>query len=167
MEMRKILIFTLLALIALSMSCCTVSEQTLQRRAEQRAQLSQTIRQQLDDRQYKVKVRQAYPMSGPPIVLSTTYYLHVVGDSISSYLPYFGRAYSVPYGGGKGLNFEATISDYQQVWVDDHQARIDIRVVNEEDDYQFTVEVYDNGPAYIRVLSRQRQSISFSGEMDY
>lgn len=161
--MKKIIFLTL---IAISLFSCSVSEQTLQRRAERKALLAQTIRQQVADKQFKVKVRQAYPLGGAPIMLSTTYYLHVVGDSISSYLPYFGRAFSVPYGGGKGLNFEATIAEYQQVWVDDHQARIDMRVVNEEDDYQYTVEIFDNGPAYIRVSSHNRQAISFSGEVE-
>ena len=42
---------------------------------------------------------------------------------------------------------------------------IDIELKNDEDIYQYTIKVFDNGNSSIDVLSRQRDPISYSGEM--
>lgn len=42
----------------------------------------------------------------------STYYIKVSADSLDSYLPYFGQARHIPYGGGKGLNFQEKIDTY-------------------------------------------------------
>ena len=44
---------------------------------------------------------------------------------------------------------------------------IDIDLHNEEDTYHYTIEVYDNGSSSITVMSRQRERISYSGEMEF
>ena len=98
-------------------------------------------------------------------MLTTPYSLTIIGDSINSYLPYFGRAWNVPYGGGKALNFTGHIREYYSTWVSDQQVRIAIIVENDEDLYQYDVEVFLNGSAYINVSCRNRQTIGFSGEM--
>lgn len=155
----------LIVLAALTAFSCTVSEQTRQSRAEKKALLAQTIRQQVDERQYEIIVRQAFPLGGTPIMLTTPYSLTIIGDSINSYLPYFGRAWNVPYGGGKALNFTGHIREYYSTWVSDQQVRIAIIVENDEDIYQYDVEVFLNSSAYINVSCRNRQTIGFSGEM--
>ena len=43
-------------------------------------------------------------MKGGSKHLTSDYSLEIRNDSVYSYLPYFGVAYNVPYGGGKGLN---------------------------------------------------------------
>ena len=88
-------------------------------------------------------------------------------DSLFSYLPYFGRAYNIPYGGGKGLNFSERISNYQESQAKNGLRMIDIDLQNEEDTYHYTIEVYDNGSSSITVMSRQRERISYSGEMEF
>lgn len=99
-------------------------------------------------------------------MLTTPYSLTVIGDSINSYLPYFGRAWNVPYGGGKALNFTGHIRDYHSSWVSDQQVRIALIVENDEDIYQYDVDIFLNGAAYINVSSRNRQTIGFSGEVN-
>lgn len=44
--------------------------------------------------------------------MTTNYTLEIRNDSVFSYLPYFGVAYNAPYGGGKSLNFNASITGY-------------------------------------------------------
>ena len=55
---------------------------------------------------------QTMPIRGRNITLSTPYPLEIRNDSVFSYLPYYGRAYSVPYGGGSGLIFNAPLKEY-------------------------------------------------------
>ena len=88
-------------------------------------------------------------------------------DSLFSYLPYFGRAYDVPYGGGKGLNFDAPIESYEETLMKNGQRHIEIGLKNDEDTYLYTIKVFDNGSSSIEVQSRRRESISYSGEMEF
>ena len=83
-----------------------------------------------------------------------------------SYLPYFGRAYNVPYGGGKGLNFTAPIASYQEFLKRNGLRHIEIGVVNDEDTYLYTIEVFDNGSSSVDVHARQRERISYSGNIE-
>jgi hypothetical protein len=124
----------------------------------------QTIKKQLEDKHFKVMIQWAYPMQGSPISLTGNYSLEIKGDTIQSYLPYYGRAYSIPYGGGKGLNFNATISDYNIVYKKD-RFRVYIKTRNEEDIYVYQIEVFKNGSTGINVDCQKRESIKFQGDM--
>ena len=81
-------------------------------------------------------------------------------------LPYFGRAYNVPYGGGKGLNFIAPITGYQTETDRKGITRVVLTSENEEDHYRYILEVSSSGDSYIQVQSRQRDFIRYSGRMD-
>ena len=104
-------------------------------------------------------------MRGVSKSVSYGYSVEVRNDSLISYLPYFGRAYSVPYGGGKGLNFAERIGSYKEFQEKSGKRHIEIGLKNEEDTYLYTIVVFDNGKSSIDVQSRQRESISFSGDM--
>ena len=73
----------------------------------------------------------------------------------------------MPYGGGKGLNFSERIGSYQEGRKSNGRRCIEIGVRNDEDTYLYTIEVFENGSSTIRVQSRQRESISYSGEMTF
>lgn len=85
--------------------------------------------------------------------------------SLISYLPYIGRAYNVPYGGGKGLNFSERIGSYQESQKKNGLRHIEISLTNDEDTYHYIIEVFDNGNSTIDVQSRQREPISYTGQM--
>ena len=105
-------------------------------------------------------------MRGSSRSVSFGYSVEVRNDSLISYLPYFGRAYNVPYGGGKGLNFSAPIGSYQEYMKRNGQRHIEIGVSNEEDTYLYTIEVFDNGNSSVEVRARERERISYSGNVD-
>lgn len=83
-----------------------------------------------------------------------------------SYLPYFGRAYSVPYGGGKGLNFIGIMNYYEPRQGKKNEIIVEIGVENEEDTYVYSLSIFDNGNTDINVHSRNRELIMFSGVME-
>ena len=64
------------------------------------------VREIVDSGRIKIDVDRAVPMAGRSVNLTSPYSLEIHGDSILSYLPYFGRAYSAPYGGGEGLTLK-------------------------------------------------------------
>ena len=107
----------------------------------------------------------AVPMAGRPVNLTSPYSLEIHGDSILSYLPYFGRAYSAPYGGGEGLTFKEVSTEKERTSKKKGRSEIKFRVKTQEDVYTFRVEVYPNGLATINVMPVNKQAITFYGNV--
>jgi hypothetical protein len=126
--------------------------------------IAQKIKEQLDHNTFKVMVQWAYPLAMAPIALNSNYSLEIKNDSVFSYLPYYGRAYSIPYGGGKALNFDAPISDYSLVYPKKSKAIIKFTTKTDEDIYSYTINIFMNGNTDIIVNSQNRQSINFQGD---
>ena len=143
-------------------SSCATSEE----KAAQMAELSANVTNALNNRDYKIAIDRMYPMRGGSRHVSHGYSVEVRNDTLISYLPYFGRAYNVPYGGGKGLNFTAPIESYQEFMKRNGLRHIEIGVTNEEDTYFYTIEVFDNGNSSVEVRARQRERISYSGNVE-
>lgn len=111
-----------------------------------------------------INVNYIYPMNGPMITDNNGYSLKVKGDSVFSYLPYFGVAYSLPYAGrGKGLIFNDRISGFTEESTKGGNINIDFKVTNDEDYYQFHLTLTPHASASISINSNHRQTISYSG----
>ena len=148
--------------MAAALAGCATTAERMEREARTAAQVSEA----LASRHYTINVLMMYPQRGRAVNLTTNYSVEVKGDSLISYLPYFGRAYNVPYGGGKGLNFIAPITGYQTETDRKGITRVVLTTENEEDRYQYVLEVSSSGDSYVQVQSRQRDFIRYSGRMD-
>jgi hypothetical protein len=124
------------------------------------------VKQQIESQRYSISVDYMLPNRAAARSLTTLYSLAVRGDTLISYLPYFGRAYSIPYGGGSGLIFTATLIDYSFSFNYKGTARISLRARSESDIFLFYIEVFSNRRANIRVTSNNREGISFSGQLE-
>ena len=140
--------------------CATTAERTAQQ-----AETSKKVTLALDERHYKIGIDNMSPMRGPSRTVSFGYSVEVRNDSLISYLPYFGRAYTATYGGGNAMDFSAPIKTYQETKGKKGQRKIEIVLTTSEDNFQYTIEVFDNGSASIDVQPRNRDRISYSGEM--
>lgn len=158
--MKKLLI------IAASLAVCACSTLTSAERAERETKTAQAVEKALGERQYTVDIQMMYPRRGKAVNVTSDYSLQVKGDTLVSYLPYFGRAYNVPYGGGKVLNFTAPIKEYQAMNGRKGNTQILIRVDSEEDILTYTLDIFSNGSTSIDVTARNRESISYSGQME-
>ena len=157
----NIVFFAILALVVLS--ACVSAEERAARAAEQAAK----VKAGLAEKRFSINVDRMYPMKGGSKSVSFGYGVEVRNDSLISYLPYFGRAYDIPYGGGKGLNFSERIGSYCDTPGKNGLHVIDIEVTNTEDTYFYSIKVYDNGSSSIDVQSRNREHISYTGQMDF
>lgn len=126
--------------------------------------LSEEIKNAVESREFEISVNQMVPMIGRVQHLTSPYSLTLRNDSVLSHLPFFGRAYSVPFGGGRGLIFDGLLSDYKLRFSPKGSAKISFRVRTTEDTYVFSVEIFNNGASHIRVNSNNRQGIGFYGE---
>ncbi|MDD4515206.1 DUF4251 domain-containing protein [Massilibacteroides sp.] len=133
-----------------------------QEKKEEKARL---IKELIDAGNYTIDVDRALPMSGRSVNLTSSYSVEIKGDSIYSHLPYYGRAYSVPYGGGSGLMFKEPVTDYKMAYDKKDKATITFTSRSDEDRYEFRIEVYLNGTATIFVQPVNRQSITYHGDI--
>ena len=162
--MRKFFVSMIIAVCACAILCgCATSEE----RAAQKAEMARNVTKALNERNYKISILRMNPMRGSSRSVSYGYSVEVRNDTLFSYLPYFGRAYNVPYGGGKGLNFSHPIENYQEYQKKNGQRHIEIGLTNEEDTYLYTIEVFDNGNSSVEVWSRQRERIFYTGMMEF
>ncbi|WP_308744927.1 DUF4251 domain-containing protein [uncultured Bacteroides sp.] len=160
MKMKKQILMLVLVLLA---EFPTLSAQSKKEKKEQK---KEAVTKLIASENYKIDARTALPMRGRSIPLTSPYSLEIRNDSVISYLPYFGRAYSIPYGGGDGLNFKAPLKEYTMEMDKKGNAVIKFIARNPEDRYEFRAKVYPNGSANIDVSMQNRQSISFQGELE-
>ena len=158
MKKKKQIFMLLLALLV----GLPLSAQSKQEKKEQK---KEAVKKLIASENYKIDVRTAMPMRGRSIPLTSSYSLEIRNDSVISYLPYYGRAYSIPYGGGDGLNFKAVLKEYSMEMDKKGNAVIELIARNPEDRYEYRVKVFPNGSASIDVNMQNRQSISFQGEL--
>lgn len=136
-----------------------------QTREEKKEALKTYVGEQVNGRTFKLEAGMAYPMSGRSIPLTTPYGLQMKKDSVDVYLPYYGRVYQIPYGGGEGLRFKAPVENYSSKLKKDRY-RITFEATTSEDNFRFSVDLYDDGSANIHVTMRNRQPIHYSGQLD-
>lgn len=105
----------------------------------------------------------ALPMSGGSIHLTSEYTLDIQGDMVTSWLPFFGRAYSVSYNTREGgIKFSEKVDQIEWKRVK-HGYRTLMEVKTGDDFYSLNLYVTDSGYGTLDVSSKNRQPISFNG----
>ena len=136
-----------------------------QNREERKELKEQTVKEKIESENYRIDINTAYPRRGRMIPLTSIYSVTIRNDSVFSQLPYFGRAYSIPYGGGQGLMFNAPIDQYTMSMGKRGAAKINFTAKIPEDQFRFRITIYSNGSSSIDVDMQNRESISFSGDL--
>ena len=145
---------------------CAMQRLTPTEREARQQQVAQMVADSLEGAHFKVVFDYVIPTRMQPRHLTTPYEVRVKGDTLNSYLPYFGVVYQVPYGGGEGLIFDAHIDGYQCHKVKRDMYRVEIYMNRREDSYVYTFDIFDNGHADLKVSCRNRDFISYRGQMD-
>ena len=119
------------------------------------------------ERHWRIDINTMNTMRYGSRTVTPDFYLELRGDTLRSYLPYLGQAQvSTTLAPAIGLNFEEVVMRY---WLNKPKSKkyvqlyIDART--REDTYHFVIDVYDDGRAFIRVRSQNRDPISFDGTL--
>ena len=137
---------------------------TGQERAEQRTKMRQAVAEAIAAKQLHIDIRSMNTLRYGSKMVAPDFFLELRGDTLCSYLPYFGQAYQSPIGSPSiGLNFEMPILQYSESRPKANKTRLELDVRTQEDTYHYFIELYDTGEAYIRVRSLNRDPISFDG----
>ena len=143
-----------------------VSCATLQERAERKEQMKKAVAEAVSKRQLHIDITSMNTMRYGSRTVTPDFYLELKGDTVRSYLPYFGHAYqSSMMSPSQGLNFETKVKSISLTQPKKNLSRIEIDMRTDEDTYYYVVELYDSGQAYIHVRSQHRDPISFDGNL--
>lgn len=132
---------------------------------DKKSEKAERIKALIEHGEYSLEIDRAFPMGGRSVNLTSSYGIEIKGDSVYSHLPYYGRAYSVPYGGGNGLQFEKPVTDYKVEYDKDGKATIKFATRSDDDRYEFRIQIYSNGTATVFVQPTNKQSITYHGEI--
>ena len=155
-----------IAVSAMILTGCSVTSMTPQQKEAEEMRVEEGVYKALDSGRYRIGVDTMIPRRGSSQHLTTPYSVTVDGDKLISYLPYFGVAYDVPYGGGKSLNFESTIKEYNRKTGRKGEEVIGLMTDNGEDVLYYQFTIFPNGKTTVDVRAKKRESISFWGELD-
>lgn len=166
--MKRFLLYALSALMLVACATPAVigDDGTPLSKEEGRRVIARTVADKIANRDFTVNIETMTPMRGRLIHLNSDWTFEVHGDTAVSYLPFFGRAYSVPYGGGKGLNFSSTVDYYEESHPEAGVLRVTIGLHSDDDALRYILDVYENGQAFLDVYSRNRDAVRYSGTLD-
>lgn len=162
--MRKLIALSTLLLILFGGQACSTTKGG--KSADTRkSEIENRVNELVDSREFEIDVKRAMPRGGRSINLTSIYNVKISGDSIYSYLPYFGTAYNIPYGGGDGLTFNSTVREYEcnHDKKDTHQ--ISFKTRSNDDNLEFFITIFKSGSTTIQVHPINRAPITFNGDL--
>lgn len=168
--MKKLLL-PLLAIATIVMAACSSQTST-----STDPVLEAAVKAKLASREYAIFFDHATPnsaiLNNMPHVnrivnLTTDYNIRISGDSIYSYLPYFGESYTAVIGRQDGLVFDGPITGYKATSKSKGVTEIKFTARTFEDRYDYTILVYPNGRSYLSVHPDRKTSIAFDGMLRF
>lgn len=104
--------------------------------------------------------------SGSISLTGGNYELKITADTVTAYLPYYGRTYTAPIGNDdSGIKFTSTKFIYESTktkkgW------QVTIAIKDTKDNERLNLNIGANGYATLNVSTNTKQSISFNGYME-
>jgi hypothetical protein len=124
----------------------------------------QTTQQIVESKNYIFKAESVNPQRGQLRHLTSEYDLVVTSDTVTAYLPYFGRAYAAPIDPSEGgIKFTSADFNYTVEKKKRRSWQIMIKPKDASDIQALYLTIFDNNKATLRVNSLNRESISFNG----
>jgi len=160
---KLVFVMILLGFVVAGSAQETAPKNKKQTKAEKRAQKADEIDGLLTARNFVFRPQQALPSGWRSVQLDFFFDAEIKGDTIISYLPFYGVAYHAEYGGRNSpLSFTKPIENYK-IEKDKKGYSIGFEVKNEMDYMTFTFRISENGYASLTVTSVNRQPISYHG----
>ena len=161
--MKRLVFIVLLMFVAVSGALYAQEKKSKKERQQEQAEMVQKM---VEAQDYKFVAQRALPMSGRAIHLTSEYDLRVSKDTISAYLPYFGRAYVAPMNPAEGgIKFESTDFNYRLENAKKGGWNAFITIKDAGRRIEMVLNITASGSANLSVNDDTRQTISFNGEI--
>ena len=162
--MKRIIIT--LSAAALLLTSCGVLKESREDRLVRLEREAKMVSQGIESGDFKVDIDRMVPLRGAASHVDN-YSVRVKDGQIMSHLPYFGRAWDLPYGGGHGLNFEADIQESDVYREADGSYTVRLLIKTDEDTHVYTFQIFTNGSTSLLVQSKNREPINFNGDFSF
>lgn len=164
--MKNLIVIAIFLFSVVAVNAQEKKQTKKEKRAEREAQLIQQTSELLSGQMWQFDANQMIPAKGKSKSLTTSYNVVVKKGNVKSYLPYFGRAYSVPYGGTDSpMVFDSAIEKYNVTDGKKGNKIVKFSAKNKNDNVEFTFTISTNGSASLNVNSTNRQHISYYGDL--
>ncbi len=148
----------------------TISAQAQTSKADKQSAKAADLKRIIDSKSYIFAANQAYPMGGGMINLTgINFDLKLANDTLTTFLPYYGVAYSAPLNPmDGGIKLTTTKFNYKVDQKKNGTYQIEIRPINPEvrgsgDVNWMVLSVSAGGYATLQVFCFNRQPITFNG----
>ncbi|MBW6533826.1 MAG: DUF4251 domain-containing protein [Mariniphaga sp.] len=164
--MKGIILFTLFFTLVLpDLFAQEPAKSRKERREERQEKRKEEVKNLVENKTFVFIPTHAMPLGGGSIQLSYTFEAEVRGDSVFSYLPFYGVAYHVDYGGrNSAFDFSHPIENYEME-SDGNGYRIKLEVKNKMDYITYSFFISELGYSTLNVTSTNRQAISYYGSI--
>ena len=134
----------------------------------EKAKKAELLNEQVSNLIFNFKATYAYPQNFSSIYLSPYYDVKVSPDTVVAYLPFYGRAYSAPMNSSEGgIKFTSTKFEYDiQKGKKAGNWLVTIHTKDTQRPFTLYFDLWENGTARLNVHDTDRQSISFSGDIE-
>lgn len=162
--MRNIIIASLFIMLT---TACASSRDSGERQALS-AQIASQISDSIEAKTMQFTFDYVTPMRFPPHYLTTNYTVRLQGDSLESYLPYFGQAYrsNLANNDRSPLSFNGKADDIVIKHGKKNDFAVSFRTSNDTEQLEYSLRIFPNGKVTLNVNSSDRETISFEGQMD-
>lgn len=158
MKRLFILLILVMGLGSLSLSAQSTKEE------EQNAKML-LVRKAVESKRYKMSFDRIYPQRGQSRYIGNEYELEIKGDSVSSYLPYFGVAHSASYSGNNVLDFDKEYTDYQFKEGKKESLLVSFKVKSDSEYLEYQLTIYSNGNVRLYIQPLRRDAVSYNGAL--
>lgn len=142
----------------------TITLQAQDARKEKQILKANQVSAWIESRNYDFVAQMAMPMSGNTRQLTSEYDVLISKDTINSYLPYFGRAYSASLNpDDAGIKFISKEFIYKSTNRNKGGWDIEIKPKDAKEVQQLSLSISEDGYATLQVIQTNRQPISFNG----
>lgn len=151
-------------------ACCLMACATTKTKDQRDAEGQQAYRQitdSVDNRSFTVEINYVIPRKLQPRFLTSEYTVRVQGDTIVSFLPYFGVAYraDIANQSRSPLDFKSAITDFRAGWTKKKKMHIRLKTRNNMDYITYGLDIFTNGNVSLDVTPTDRESITFTGRL--
>lgn len=158
----KTILFIILGILLITASGFQPGERKLRKIQKEKEML-----ELLESGEFRFVARSARSNLGNFNNLSTNYDLVFDSLNIKAFLPYYGRAYSVPYNDEGGVKFDLKADKIEKRW-DKKKKRYIVasEVSDSRDSYSIYMTASLSGYADVQINFRNRQMISYYGILE-
>lgn len=165
--MKRKLLILLVLLCFFDFSVFAQEKTKKELKAERELQKQKETEALIDSKNFVFEAQKASPQGGRTLNLDyNTYFLKFNTEKTTCDLPFFGRAFNVPYGGGDGgIKFEGIPEDIK---IEKKKKSYNIKAIvkGKDDVYTLYFNIFFDGGATLSVNSNNRASISYDGEVE-